>query len=664
MIFFIRFRRKERFSRLPRKTLGSACLAAWMIGSAFAQIVSGTVDLTEMSLEELMKIEVSLVSKKPERLSETAAAVTLLTQEDIRRSGVTCIQDALRLVPGFQVGRIDANKWAISARGFNDIFANKLLVLIDGRSVYSPIFSGVLWESQNICLKDVDRIEVIRGPGATLWGANAVNGVINIVTKNAQDTQGGMVQAGFGSEEKGFGGIRYGGKIGKNTAYRFYIKREERDAAIYAQYPTETDAHFVNHVRSADGWSDAQGGFRIDWEGRLNQSVTVQGDLYGGKVSQSIYFPIIQIRGMQFDSRFSGGNVLSRWRRIVSGTSEMIFQIYADRVVRKDTVLIGGSYNTYDADFQHRFNIHRNHSLIWGIGYRLTADRMDETQYVSCDPLNRKYNVFSGFLQDEISFLNNRFRIVLGSKFEHNDYTHFEFQPGFRILWKFKEGQSVWGAVSRAVRTPSRMDHDIRFLLVQGNRDFRSEELNAFELGSHHQVSSSFYCDLSAFYNRYNRLRSFEPLVLGNKRMARTFGLETSADWHPFNRLRICGNYSYLQIKINLDKNSLDYSKKVAEGESPRHQFVIRSLLELSGKMDWDFSFRYVDRLPSETLKVPAYFEADMRVGWRPVNRFEFSIVGQNLLRSAHPEFTGNWFLFAPTQVQRSVYGSLVWMFE
>jgi iron complex outermembrane receptor protein len=621
-------------------------LAGWTLCGSLAQ--PKPMDLTELSLEELMNIEVTLVSKRPEKMTDAAAAVYVLTQDDIRRSGVTNLPDALRLVPGVQVARIDENKWAISSRGFNDLFANKLLVLIDGRSVYSPIFSGVFWEAQDVFLRDIDRIEVVRGPGATLWGANAVNGIINIITKKSQDTQGGLIQLGSGTEEKRFSGFRYGGKMGEDASYR-----------IYAKYFKVNNSVFENTEEAKDGWSESRGGFRMDWNVKPDQSIKLQGDFYGGETGQTILIPVFSIRSIHYNSHISGGNVLAKWTRAYSSTSEVILQLYVDRLVRRDTIFVYGSYNTYDVDFQHRFLFGKNHSLIWGLGFRQTRDQFDASTLITFIPQRKNYDVASAFFQDEMSLCKDRLRIVLGSKFEHNDFTGFEYQPSFRMLWKPGCGHSVWGAASRAIRTPTRVEHDAQSPLIRGNPQFQSEEVEAFELGYHHQSSKRFHFDVSAFNNLYRHLRVLELTYYGNKKSAKTCGFETSLDWSITDWWTMRGNYSNLRIWITVDKDSKDQWGKSQEQESPRHQFTIRSSIKLPGKTDLDLCGRYVSKLPSPNLNVPSYFEVDANLGWRPTDYLELSLTGRNLLKRYHPEFTANWLFFAATQVQRSVYGGI-----
>ena len=640
-------------SRTIRWVAAWLCLIGWIPVLAEDSSDRKPFDLAELSLEELMTIRVTLASRKPERVSETAAAVYVLTQEDIRRAGVTDVPEALRLVPGFMVGRIDANKWAVSCRGFMDLYANKLLLQVDGRSAYSPVFSGVFWEVQDLFLPDVDRIEVIRGPGASLWGANAVNGIINIVTKRAQDTQGGRVELGFGTEEQNHYAIRYGGKVGGRFAYRVYAKAFERRNSV-----------FGDGSAARDGWSISRGGFRMDWTGDASESFTLQGDLYGGNVGSTISLPRLSIRGFSYDTPFSGGNMLGRWTRTFSAASEMILQFYFNGVARHDTVTIGGSYNTTDVDFQHRFQLSQRHTLVWGIGHRVTSDQIDMNPMVLFNPMQKRYGVTSAFIQDEAALARNRLKLLVGSKFEQNDFSGFEYQPSLRLLWKIREGRSVWAAASRAVRTPSRLEEDVLSILIQGNRNQLSEKLYAFELGCHFQASDRLVLDAAAYANRYRDLRSLEPIVFDNRLSARSLGWELAGDWHPCGGFRLRFGYTRCRIFMSLDPQSVYVLGLKAENESPPHQFTFHSSVDLPGRIEFDFSGRFVDKLASPSVgSVPAYFDLNVRLGAKPMTGVEVSLVGKNLLKSRHPEFLADWTVFAPTWVERSMTVSVSWTF-
>jgi len=393
-------------------------ICAVVVVSATTVSLAGDLpaDLTELSLEELMDIEIITVSKKEERLFEAAAAVHVVTQEDIRRSGVTSIAEALRLVPGLQGPRIDANKWAISSRGFHGFYSsNKLLVLIDGRSIYHPFGGGVFWDVQDVLLEDVERIEVIRGPGAALWGANAVDGVINILTRDAKDTQGGVVSFGGGSEERGFGSVRYGARVRDDACFR-----------VYAKYCARDDFVFASGEEAADGWGIGRGGFRVDWAASSTTSLTLQGDIYDGEVghtSEIIDSPVWPfMRRFDYDVQVSGGHVLGRWKYAPSSASGMALQMYYDQTGREDAVA-GGSLHVFDLDFQHRLELSGRHEIVWGLGYRFADDDIGGSFVLLFDPAERNNQILSGFVQDEMTLVEDRLRLTFGSKFEHNDYT-------------------------------------------------------------------------------------------------------------------------------------------------------------------------------------------------------------------------------------------------
>ena len=636
----------------------------------------GFLDPTQISLEDLLKIEVISITKRPESRAEVAAAVYVITQDDIRRSGVTSLPEALRLAPGVQVARIDANKWAIGVRGFASRLSRSLLVLIDGRSVYSPLFAGVYWEVQDTLLEDVDRIEVIRGPGGTIWGANAVNGVINIITKRAQETQGGLLVAGGGSEEQGFGGVRYGGSIGENLFYRVYGKAFNRDAAFHSNGP------------DFDDWRMGQAGFRLDWDGPHGDAVTVQGDVYTGDAGQravlTTFTPPFRTT-VEADADLAGGNLLGRWQRILSPTSDLSLQLYYDRTYRREPTF-RESRDTFDIDVQHRFRIPWQQEIRVGLGYRLTSGDTAAVPTIVFTPSRRTDQIFSAFVQDEISLLAEQLRLTIGSKFEHNDYSDFEVQPGARLLWLLAPQHTLWAAVTRAVRTPSRVEHDLSatslldprtptFGRAIGNGTFVSEKLLAYELGYRRQPTSRLFLDITAFYNRYTDLLSLEPgtpfteatpppahlivpLFIRNGLHGEGYGVELAADWQPFDWWRVSGVYSYLQLNLTRDKDSLDASTvRSTEGSSPTHQFSVRSFLSLPGHLECDLVWRYVDRLPSQG--VSSYLTLDAHLGWRPLPPLTIAVVGQNLLMNHHAEFGGG--SSGTTEIERSVYGKVVW---
>jgi iron complex outermembrane receptor protein len=621
-------------------------------GRAQDQIAAAS-DLKSMSIEELMEIDVTSVSRRSESLSRAAAAITVITAEDIRRSGINSLPEALRLVNGLHVAQQTQRLWSISARGFNQGTANKLLVLVDGRSVYSPLFSGVYWDVQDVLLEDVERIEVIRGPGATLWGANAVNGVINIITRKAEATQGGLAVAGGGNEERGFAGGRWGGTLGERGHYRVYGKYRSVDALAFADGRDAID----------DMWL-GKGGFRADWKAAEGDAdYTVQGDVYTGRVGE-------ERRG---DQDVDGGHLLGRWSHRTSERSGLELQVYWDRYHRFIPTLFEEHRDTWDVGFQQDLHFGERHNVVWGLGYRHTRDEVGSSPEIAFLPARRAQDLFSAFAQDEISLLGDRLRVTLGTKLEHNDSTGLEVQPNARFSLALSDRRTVWGAASRAVRTPTRLDEDIVFYipatgqeLIRGSRDFESEELIAYELGYRTRLRADMSFDLATFYNVYDDVRSQErqpggglPIVLRNRANAETWGIETRLNGQPVAWWRWHFASALLEERFSLDAGSTDPTGGRAEGNDPRHRLLLRSYLDLPGGVELDTILRYVDQLSSSP--VPSYLEMDLHLGWRPLSSLELALVGRNLLHDGHPELGGNPALWE--EVERSIYGKATWSF-
>ena len=648
-------------------------------------------DLANLSLDELMNVDVTSVSKKEQKLFQTPAAVYVITQEEIRRSGMTSIPELLRRVPGLDVARIDGTKYAISARGFNGRIANKLLVLIDGRSIYSPETSGVYWEVQDLPLEDVERIEVIRGPGGTIWGANAVNGVINIITKRAQETQGGLIAVGGGTEEKGFGSIRYGGKIGENAAYRVYGKYFNRGGLVDA---FGRDAN--------DSQNALRGGGRVDWRLNGRDSITLEGDVYHSDLREnpvaiSLVAPFAPAINRPGD--FSGGSLLGRWTRAFSERSDMELQVYYDRF-RRDIFEIGGRIDTFDATFQHHIAIGNRQDLVWGLGSRLVRHASDDSNATPYRliPTKESSLLFSVFVQDEITLVKDRLRLVLGTKVEHfnelrDPSAEFNAEPSVRMMWTPQSHQTIWAAASRAVRTPARSDTDIRgniaafpgpdgtpnILAFFGNQNFKSETVLAYEAGYRVQPNSKLSLDTAAFYNVYDRLQTFEPgvpffeadpqpahviipVVFSNLMRGKTYGAEASVNLNITTGWRLAGSYSLLRMQMHPYAESLDVTSKLAvEGSSPQHQFQLHSYLRLPRNFELDASLYHVSPLPY--AQVLSYARLDVRFGWRIGEGVEISAGGQNLLDGRHEEFAGRDAAVLTSQVKRSAYGKVTWRF-
>ena len=616
-----------------------------------AQVSEEIGALKKLAFEQLLNFEITTVSKRPELLVDAASAVQVITAEEIRRSGAASLPEALRLAPNLHVAQVDSRQWAISARGFNATTANKLLVLIDGRTVYTPLFSGVFWDVQNVMLEDIDRIEVISGPGATLWGANAVNGVINVITKSARDTQGALVSAGSGSMLRGFGNARYGDRIGRDLYFRVYGMGFDRG-----------DTDFPSGRAADTDWFIGQGGFRADWLPAHGASATVQGNFYGGDIARTV----------PGDISVDGQNLLGRWTKPLANQSDLSLQVYWDRTHRRIPRSISEVLNTYDIELQHRLPLGERHQLIWGGGYRLMHDEVNNSAAIGFRPTRRDLHLFSGFLQDEFALLKDRLILTIGSKFEHNSFSGFEVQPSARIAWTALPNHTLWAAVSRAVRSPSRIDTELfvpstpPFALRGGGDRFDSETVIAYELGYRTELASKFGLSVSTFFNDYDDLRSVEPIagapgqtIILNGLRAKTYGVELSVAWQATDSWRLRGGYTYFHKRIHFG-GSQDVNRGRSEGNDPHHQFLMQSMINLPANLEFDSVLRYVDNLNQRGPLVPSYVALDLRLGWRPTPNWEFAVVGQNLLDRRHPEFGA---AATRQEIPRSVYGKITWRF-
>jgi iron complex outermembrane receptor protein len=639
--------------------------------------------LKQLSIENLLSTEVTSVSKKTEMIANTAAAIFVITHEDILRSGSRTIPDLLRMVPGIHVASINANSWAITSRGFNGRFSNKLLVMIDGRTVYSPSFSGTYWDIQDTVLEDIERIEVIRGPGATIWGANAVNGVINIITKNSDQTQGLFASAASGNNLRGEGNLRYGGSLGDKGTYR-----------LFGKYFANDDSIDNNGKPAGDAWDIKRGGFRTDFEPSANDALTFQGDIYFGDSGQTMYLPGTTPSVFPSKIGLSGGNLLGRWERQLDDGGGVSLQTFYDHTRRNDAYM-KESRDTVDIDFNYRINLFGNNELSSGGGYRWTSDETQPGVTSELVPPKRQDSLYSMFIQDDISMFDKRFHVIIGSKFEHNDYSGFEVQPSARLLWTPGKSQSVWMSVSRAVRTPSRTDHDIKATLydlrgtvivppgipvpsqtivtLNGSATFRSEELLAYEVGYRSQPVEWLSFDLTAFYNDYKHLRSAVagdpvtvigpggvtttlPLLVGNDLKGETFGVEAFSNIKLAEWWRIFASYSWLRMNLNNLPALIPNQPTQEYNEGPEHQFSFRSHMDLPFKFEFDPALYYVSRIDQRS--VSDYVRLDLRLAWKPRDWVELSMKVENLLQESHAEFGDDLGLQA-SRVQRSFFGQV-----
>jgi iron complex outermembrane receptor protein len=635
---------------------------------------SDSRNLTELSPDELMRIEVTSVSKKPETRWRTPAAVSVVTRDDIRRSGVTTLVDALRLVPGVQVARIDSNKWAVGVRGFASSLTRSVLVMIDGRSVYTPLFAGTYWEMQDVLLEDVERIEVIRGPGGSLWGANAVNGVINVITRSSRETRGAYATVGAGTQERAQIGVRYGGASGERLTYRVYAKVFDRGPGFHP-----TGAEF-------DSWSMGQAGFRADWERGAADSVEVHGDLYRGDAGNrttvnALSAPFVET--IDADTRLRGGNLVARWRHLSASGTDWGLRTYYDRTDRRETTF-GEGRDTFDVEVQRR-GTHGRHDLVVGGGYRLSSGTVDSVPTVQFVPPRRTDHLWSGFFRDELSFAEGRFVLAAGSKLEHNGYSGFEVQPTLQALWAPKPGHSLWASAARAVRTPSRVEHDLTltaiadprapvFIRLVGNSQFRSEKVFTMEVGYRVRVGGDVTLDGVAFHNTHRDLLSTErgapqresspppervviPLLIRNGVRGSSYGLEVAAQTSPRKWWHLGGSYAYLRLELEPAAGSNDVSSEGTNRNSPRHTVVLESRTDIGRRIDLDLMLRFVDELAAG--RIPSYTSLDARLAWRPRAAVELAVVGQNLLEPHHLEFTGS--AGRTVEVRRGVYGTVTW---
>lgn len=642
-------------------------------------------DLTEMSLEELMNLEVTSVSKKAEPILQAPSAVYVITQDDIHRSGATSVPDALRMVPGVHVGRIDANKWAVSVRGFNGSFANKLLVLIDGRSVYTPWFSGVYWDVQDVVLDDIERIEVIRGPGATLWGANAVNGVINIITKSTQQTQGAQASLNVGSKDRGTATFRFGRALSDAASLRVWGKRTD-----YGNYD---DAY----GRSAeDHWNLLHGGFRLDYNRTERAEFTLQGDLYSGKTGQTRTLPSLQapfavVLGQR--GEMAGSNLLGRWNGRFSERASSTVQFLADYSSRSDGFLIA-RLTTFDLDCQQNWLPSPRLEMTLGAGVRTVHTEIDSNTYVYATPSTDDAEVFSAFVQAKVNLINDHLSLTGGSKYEHNSYTGYEYQPSVRALWQFGGRTSMWAAVSRAVRTPSigeRAGHVwlgvvpplttanptdmLMTVAIVPSPDFDSEHLLAKEIGMRFNPSPNLWVDATAYANDYDdlilatyqsmQMTSSNPPIMQlpvskyNGGSVKTTGTELVVDWQPTTQIRTQASYTYLYRYddvtpgINIASDQLNFY-------FPKNMFGIRLLTTPMPWCDLDMWARYVGRL--QNTPVNAYTALDVRLAVRPVAGVEVALVGNNVLKQETTQFVPEINTYE-VRTPRSYHCTLSWGF-
>ncbi len=655
-------------------------VASICIATAVAALAQPTGDdapesLKQLTLEQLSQIEITSVTKEAVPAFKTPAAISILTNEQIRQSGMRTIPDLLRLVPGVNVAQVDANEWAIGIRGFQGKLSKSVLVLIDGRSVYTPLFAGVYWDMQDVMIEDIDRIEVIRGPGGTIWGSNAVNGVINIITKSSRDTHGELVSAGGGNREQGAISSRWGGGSDA-VSYRVYGKGFTRGP------------EFHSDGKNFDDWRRGQLGFRIDAAVTSQDELTVQGDVFGGEAGQALqlsaYSPPANPT-VQGEKGFNGANLMAAWKRTLSSGADIQVRAYYDRTDREE-LNYQEVRNTFDIDFIHRIPLGRN-DVTWGLGVRSSPSHFFErVPTVQFFPAKQTYNIFSAFVQDDIALVPDRLALTIGAKIEHTTYSGANYQPGVRLSWTPSDKQTIWTAVTRAVRTASRIEDGFNYsflaqpavplyLRLIGDGQFTPEQLVAYEAGYRHYIRKRGFVSIALFHNRYDDLLSVEsgpaapettpspphlilPLQFRNGILANSTGGEINSVWDLRSWWRLRGSYSLVLLDAKRKAGSNDASTVgQLEGDTASHSVVVQSSFQLPRQFELNLEYQYVSAITDQ--RVPAYSTGNIRLGWRPRTPWEFEVVGQNLLQPSHVEYGG---VPGPlVGIRRGVYAGITW---
>jgi iron complex outermembrane receptor protein len=597
-----------------RKLLVSQILILAFSVSALAKTGDLAIDITGTSLSQLFNLKITSLSKKTQDLHKAAAAVYVLTNDEIDRLGVTTIADALRYVPGVEVAKIDASRWAISIRGFNNRAANKLLVMIDGKSIYSPLFSGVLWEEKDVLLADVDRIEVIRGPGGAIWGANAVNGVINIITRKAQASQGLLLEAGLSFEQSEVVNARYGWQLAEGSYIRIYAKHRQDD---------NTNEQFNN-----DNNRQNQVGFRFDYDIASDNALTLQGDLYSGEIGS------LSSQDMPDGQEQSGGNFLLNWQFTGDANRQHKLLSYYDKT-QLSLPTLDDKREIWNIDYQLEQQW-QQHALVMGVGYRLLQDQVQTNPIDQIRPQSRNSEVFNAFIQDDIALLDDDLHLIAGIKYEGNDYSGSEWLPSMRLSYQLAHSL-VWGAWSKAVRVPTRLERDLRLGNFNG-KSFKSERANVYELGWRKKLFNIWQLDATAYHSQYENLRSFEADGLGNKILGKVQGVElsNSIQLQPSWLVRV--NFSHATMELSKAMDSLPANKeKITEGQMPRNTAQVISMWDINNQWQFNGYLRYVDELTSNNID--SYWSMDATLQWQASSRFSVKLAGRNIGNGSHQEW-------------------------
>jgi len=671
---------------LQAAVVGAVTFTSTVHAAAPSQNQQTQNPLKQLSLEQLGSIKVTTQTKTPVEVWKTTAAIYVITQDDIRRAGVTTIPEALRLAPGVEVARIDANKWSVGIRGFGSRLDRDVLVLMDGRSLYNPLLAGTYWEVQDTDIEDIDRIEVIRGPGGSVWGSNAVNGVINIITKSSKETQGLLVTGATGNFQRGFGTIRYGGQNSDGSvSYRVYAKGYDRGA----EYHPDGDNY--------DAWHSAQGGFRVDWNKTPRDTYTVQGDIYRERAGETVtavnYAPPYQ-QIVEGDMRLSGGNITARWTHTESEDKSVSIEAYYDATNRHEPNF-GDLRKTFNVDYVQQTPLNQNNHLTWGATAEAShGNELMPTTGLFFTPPERTDTLFSGFLEDDITLIPDKLDFQAGTKAINTNYIGVELEPSGRLLWTPTNSQTAWFAVTHAVRTPSDAERDFNltgfisppsastdglptFARFEANKNFKSEKLDGYELGYRGLMGKRAFVDVATFFNQYYDLFSEDlpngfieivednpppphnliPAEFGNGLVGDTYGGEIAPEWRPVDWWRLRGSYSYLHMVLNRGPNSTDVgTAPITEGESPQHQILVESSWNFPKRIYFDFDYRFVSKLYS--VNIPAYSTADTRLAWQITRRIEISANGENIFQPYHYEFPSD--PGPNVAIKRSFFGRLL----
>lgn len=674
-----------------KRPIVTGILSCW----AFASTVNAD-DTTplDLSLQQLLDIEVTSVSKQAEPLSNAAAAIYVITGEEIGRRGFRSIPQALRDVPGLHVAQIDSQKWAVSSRGFNGRYNNKMLVLLDGRTLYSPEFSGVYWEVQDTLMADIERIEVIRGPGAAIWGANAVNGVINIITKHSADTLGGYAELGAGDYQQSFAGFRYGGRLAAGITGRAYVKGFKRDGLDFDS--RDADAAAATRIRQAgsdNDWWSQRAGARFDIKLGPAASLMLSAAAYENQMNQSLAVPTLSdpfqaYPNQNADSR--GWHLLADYSRALSASAQFKLKTYVDHAKRDDH-LFGFSRDTFDIELSHEWQAGERHQLLWGLGYRHISNRLNTNEAIfGSDSSKEATNLWSLFIQDQITLQPDTLWLTLAARFENHPYVDFEWQPTLRLSWQPHQQHRFWTALSRAVRTPSMVENDYQInvgnlapmttfnptafvnrLFFEGNSAYESEEVKSVELGYRYANQGSFSLDAALFYNDYDDLRSINTAQLDtttlpafsitrspfdNHSEGYNYGLELSANWLISDALKLRFNYAYTASRFD--------DEQTQNTDAPEQVVSMTANWHLRHNLDLTATWRYVDTSESidpvqtNNQQVDAYQGVDLALNWQLNEKVRLSAFARNLFYGSHTEYKAELFSI-PYRVEPSLFGML-----